>query len=405
MDKYKLAHYGGEKTISKEFPWPVFSDKESTVVKNVVESGEWGISNSPDSYVARFEKQFADYTGVKHAISVVNGSVALRIALIAAGVKPGDEVIVPAMTFIATASIVIEANCIPVFVDIEPGTYNIDPAKIEQAITKKTKAIIPVHFGGHACNMDRIMEIAEKHNLFVLEDSCHGHGASHKGIKLGAIGDAGCFSFQSSKNMSCGEGGIIVTNNSELYEKIFALKNVGRKPGGKWYEHFYLGCNYRMGQFQAAILSCQLTRLDEQNMLRTENANYLRSLLKDIEGITSLEVASYVTEHSYHLYIMKYDKSGFKNLSKAAFADLLNSEGVPCFMGYPEPLYKQPVFQDKEFMCYTIPESVDYKDVHCPETEKACYEECMWINQSVLLGTKEDMELIAKAIKKIQENI
>jgi dTDP-4-amino-4,6-dideoxygalactose transaminase len=160
-----------------------------------------------------------------------------------------------------------------------------------------------------------------------------------------------------------------------------------------------------MAQFQAAILSCQLTRLDAQNMLRAENANYLRSLLRDIDGIASLEVASYVTQHAYHLYIIKYDKSKFKNLSKAEFTDLLNSEGVPCFMGYPEPLYKQPVFQNKEFMCYTIPESVDYKGVHCPETEKACYEECMWLNQSVLLGTREDMKLIAKAIKKIQENI
>ena len=405
MNKHTLAHYGGKKTISKQFPWPVFSSEELTVVKNVVESGEWGASNSPDSYVAKFEKQFADYIGVKHALSVVNGSVALRIALIASGVKPGDEVIVPAMTFIATASVVIEANCIPVFVDIEPGTYNIDPDKIEQAITRKTKAIIPVHFGGHACDMDRITEIAAKYSLFVLEDSCHGHGGSYKGIKLGSIGNAGCFSFQSSKNMSSGEGGIIVTDNSQLYEKIFALKNVGRKPGGKWYDHFYTGCNYRMGQFQAAILSCQLTRLDGQNILRTENANYLRSLLLDIEGITSLKVASYVTEHAYHIYIMKYDSSKFKNLSKAEFADLLNSEGVPCFMGYPEPLYKQPVFQDKEFMCYSIPESVDYKDVYCPETEKACYEECIWINQNILLGTKEDMELIAGAIKKIQENI
>lgn len=405
MDNSILAHYKGEKTISKEFPWPIFSDEELNAVKNIVESREWGISSSADSSVSNFEKQFADYIGVKHAFSIANGSVALRVALIASGVKPGDEVIVPAMSFIATASIVVEANCVPVFVDIEAGTYNIDPDKIEAAITDKTKAVIPVHFAGHSCDMDRIMKIAKKHGLFVIEDACHGHGGSHKGQKLGSIGDAACFSFQSSKNMSGGEGGIITINNSEIYEKLFALKNVGRKPGGKWYEHFYLGCNYRLTQFQAAILLCQLSRLDSQNKLRAENAVYLTSLLKNIDGVTPLEVASYVTEHAYHLYIIKYDKTKFNSLSKAEFSDLLNSEGVPCFMGYPEPLYKQPVFQNKEFLCYSIQESVSYKDVHCPETEKACYDECMWINQNILLGTKQDMELIAKAIKKIQENI
>ena len=405
MNKNVLAHYGGEKTITKQFPWPIFSDDELNGVKSVIESREWGVSASEDSAVAVFEKDFAKYTGVKYAFSIANGSVALRVALIASGVKPGDEVIVPAMSFIATASIVAEANCVPVFVDIEPGTYNLDPEKIEAAITNKTKAIIPVHFGGHPCDMDRIMEIAKKHNLFVIEDACHGHGGSHKGRKLGSIGDAGCFSFQTSKNMSAGEGGIITTNSSEIYEKLYALKNVGRKPGGKWYEHFYLGCNYRLTQFQGAILSSQLARLDAQNKLRAENAAYLDSLLKDVQGISPLEVSSYVTEHAYHLYILKYDKSKFNNLTKAEFSDLLNSEGVPCFMGYPEPLYKQPVFQNKEFLCYAIPESADYTNVHLPETEKACYEECMWLNQSILLGTKEDMDLVAKAIRKIQENI
>lgn len=405
MSTNKLAFYGGTKTISKQFPWPVFTEDEVNAVKNVVESGDWGVSNIPDNKVVLFEKQFADYTCAKHSLSVVNGSVALRIALIASGIKPSDEVIVPSMTFIATASIVVEANCVPVFVDIEKDTYNIDPDCIEAAITDKTKAIIAVHFGGHSCNMKRIMGIAKKHNLFVIEDACHAHGGEYKGKKLGTIGDVGCFSFQASKNMSSGEGGIVITNDSLLYEKIFALKNVGRELSGKWYEHFVIGCNYRLSQFQAAILSCQLSRLDEQNNLRVENANYLNSLLENIDGLSPIKTADYVTQHAYHLYILKYDRSAFNDLPKERFIELLAAEGVPCAAGYPQPLYKQPVFQNKNFLSYVIPDYVNYQSVKCPETEKACYEECIWFVQSILLGTKEDIDLIAAAIVKVKNSL
>lgn len=401
----KLAFYGGEKTITKVFPWPIFSADEVEAVSDVVESGDWGVSDSSQSKVLIFENKFANYTKAKYALSLVNGSVALRVALIASGIKPGDEVIVPAMTFIATASIVLEANCVPVFVDIEKETYNIDPDAIEAAITEKTKAIIAVHFGGHSCDMGRIMEIADRYNLFVIEDACHAHGAEYEGRKLGTIGHAGCFSFQASKNMTSGEGGIVITNSDELYEKIYALKNVGREVAGKWYEHFVVGCNYRLTQFQAAILSCQLSRLDEQNRLRTQNVTYLNELLSQVDGLTPIKTASYVTQHAYHLYVLKYDSSAFADLSKERFIELLKSEGVPCAAGYPMPLYKQPVFQNKNFLSYVIPDNVDYTATVCPETELACYEECIWLVQSILLGTKQDMELIAAAIKRIRVHL
>ena len=193
MGKEKLAYYGGNKTIGRSFPWPVYGEKEIQALKKVVESGVWGITSDPESSVSRFEKAFADYLGVKHAVAVVNGSVALRLSLMAAGVKPGDEIIVPPMSFIATASVVIEVNCVPVFVDIDPDTYNIDPDKIEEAITSRTKAIIPVHFAGNACAMDKIMEIAARHHLYVIEDACHAHGAEYRNRKLGSIGHTGCF--------------------------------------------------------------------------------------------------------------------------------------------------------------------------------------------------------------------
>ena len=404
MNKSELAINGGGKTVKKTFPWPVFDDSDVEAVNAITRSGEWA---NPDckGYVEKFEREFADFCGSRYALSCVNGSVALRLALIAAGVRPGDEVIVPPYTFIATASIVIEANCVPVFVDIDPDTYNLDATRIEDAITERTRAIIPVHFAGLACDMDRIMEIAKKHKLLVIEDAAHAHGGEYKGKKLGSIGHAGSFSFQSSKNLTAGEGGMIVTDDEAYYERMNSLRNVGRIKGGEWYEHHYLGCNYRITQFQAALLSRQLRRLNSQTRTRDENGRYLTSLLESVKGIKPLIRSQHATLHTYHLYILRYDKSAFGGLSKKEFAAMLSAEGVPAFMGYPQPLYKQPVFQQKNFLCYAIPDYVDYTRVKCPVTEKACYEEGVWILQHAMLGTREDMEDFVRAIRKIQEAV
>lgn len=387
--------------MEKVFKWPVFDETDVEAIAEVARSGAWG---NPDckGLVEKFEGEFADYCGSKYAITCVNGSVALRLALIACGVRPGDEVIVPPYTFIATASIVLESNCVPVFVDIDPDTYNMDPKEVEKAITPRTKAIIPVHFAGQACDMDAIMKIASRYNLRVIEDAAHAHGGEYKGKKLGSLGDAGCFSFQSSKNLTSGEGGIVVTNDEQLYDMMNSLRNVGRVRGGQWYEHHNLGCNYRITQLQAALLSKQLSRLEAQTQKRNENGIYLSSLLEKIDGIQPLTRGHGETLHTYHIYIFKYDKSKFNNTPKRQFADMLAEEGVPCFMGYPEPLYKQPLFQKKNFMCYAIPEEVDYTRVCCPETEKACYEDAVWIMQNTMLGSREDMDLIAGAILKIR---
>ncbi|MEI6679907.1 MAG: DegT/DnrJ/EryC1/StrS family aminotransferase [Mariniphaga sp.] len=402
--KQNLAINGGPKTIDKNFEWPVYDETDVDVVAKIVRSGNWGNPDCGDK-VEAFEKEFATFCGTKFALSCVNGSVALRLALIACGVKPGDEVIVPPYTFIATASIVIEANCVPVFVDIDPDTYNISPAQIEKAITKRTKAIIPVHFAGQACDMDAIMAIAKKYNLHVIEDAAHGHGAEYKGKQLGSIGDAGCFSFQSSKNLTSGEGGMVITNDEALYDMMNSLRNVGRVKGGQWYEHHNPGCNYRITQMQAVLLSNQLKNLKAQTARRHENGTYLNSLLEKIDGIKPLARGVGETVHCYHIYIFRYDQSKFNNLSKVEFSKMLAAEGVPCFMGYPEPLYKQPLFQEKNFMCYAIPEEVDYTKVCCPVTEKACHEEAVWIFQNTMLGTKEDLNKFAEAIVKIQNAV
>ncbi len=401
--KTKLAIHGGEKTIKKEFPWPVFDESDIQAVADVLKCGVWG---DPDvsGLVARFEREFAAYCGARYAAASVNGSVAIRLGLIAGGVNPGDEVIIPPYTFIATATVVLEANCVPVFVDIEPDTYNIDPVRIQEAIGPKTKAVIPVHFGGLACDMDRIMAIARQHNLAVIEDACHAHGAEYRGRKLGTIGDAGCFSFQSSKNLTSGEGGLTITNDQALYETIASLRNVGRLKGHQWYDHFNLGCNYRMTTLQAALLLSQLRRLEDQTRRRDENGRYLAGLLSEIDGISPLARGRGETRHSYHLFIFRYDAAKFNNLPKPEFARWLAAEGVPAFMGYPRPLYKQPLFLEKKFYSYAIPAEVDYSAVRCPVAEKACTEEAVWISQQALLGDRSDMESFAEAVRKIQRH-
>ncbi|GAB4017858.1 DegT/DnrJ/EryC1/StrS family aminotransferase [Spirosoma koreense] len=400
----KLALHGGEPTVTRSFPWPIFDDREVRAVADIVRSGRWGNPDCADA-VAAFERQFADYCGSKYAVSCVNGSVSLRLALIACGVRPGDEVIVPPYTFIATASVVLEVNCIPVFVDIDPDTYNLDPSKLEAAITPRTRAIIPVHFAGLACDMDAILSIARRHNLRVIEDAAHAHGAEYNGKKLGSIGDAGSFSFQSSKNLTSGEGGIVITNDEQLYQTMNSLRNVGRLPHGQWYDHFNPGCNYRITQLQAVLLSEQLERLDEQTQIRNDNGLFLDRLLADIAGITPLRRSEEASQHCYHLYIFRYDKTRFRNIPKNEFVAMLAAEGVPCSAGYPHPLYKQPVFQEKNWLCYAIPDTVDYSQVVCPEAERACAEEAVWIFQQAMLGSRSDMESFAEAIRKIQQAV
>ena len=397
-----LAINGGPKSVNKYFQWPVYGNEEVNAVAAIVESGKWGNPDCGDE-VQKFENEFAAFCGSKYAITCVNGSVSLRLALMACGVKAGDEVIVPPYTFITTATSVIECNCVPVFADIDPETYNISPAAIEAAITSRTKVIIAVHFGGLACDMDAIMAIARRYNLKVIEDAAHAHGAEYKGKKLGTIGDVGSFSFQSSKNLTSGEGGIIITNDDRLFAMMHSLRNVGRIEGGQWYDHYNPGCNYRITQMQAVLLSHQLKRLDEQTRKRNENGLYLNTLLREIKGIAPLKRGVEITLHCYHIFIFKYDASQFGNLPKDQFAEMLAAEGVPCFKGYPHPLYKQPLFQNKNFMCYAIPETADYSQVFCPAAEQACHTDAVWILQHAMLGEKEDMEAFAQAILKIQQ--
>jgi len=414
-DLNKLAILGGVPLRQTPFPsWPVFDGGEEQALLEVLRSGSWWSgtqaytakdAGKDASRVNQFEVAFAGYHQAAFGLACASGTAALEVVLKAAGVGPGDEVIVPPYTFLATASAPLLVGAIPVFCDIEPETYNLDPRRLEEAITPRTKAIIPVHFAGLAANMHAILAIAKKHNLFVIEDAAHAHGASLEGRSLGTWGNAGIFSFQASKNMSAGEGGLILTNDAALAEMCNSYIWAGREAGRPWYEHHRLGWNYRLTEFQAAILTQQLKRLPQQGKTRMSNGLHLNGLMRQIPGIAPLAVPEGITGHAFHLYIFRFDAEVF-GFSRKTFLDALQAEGVPCSPGYGKPLYQNPMFLENNFYAngapLTVNGPVDYAHYAslCPVAEKACLD-AVWIEHRVLLDTMDGVEDVARAVEKI----
>ena len=396
-----LAIFGGSKTRTKPFAsWPVFDDSDEKRLVAALRSGKWGKLNGAE--VAEFERRFAAMHDCKHAIGVVNGTVSLRIALMAAGIKAEEEVIVPPYTFLATATSVVEANAVPVFADIELETFNLDPKSVEAAITPKTRAIIPVHMAGQPADMDAILAIAKKHELIVIEDAAHAHGARYKNRGVGSIGHMGSFSFQSSKNLTSGEGGIITMNDDKLAEACRSIHNCGRITGGLWYEHHVMSANYRLGEFQGAILNSQLDRLEAQTRTRDQNGQYLAAKLSQIPGIHPQRRTAETTRHAYHLFLFRIDAKPF-GAPRAAILSALAAEGIPVSGGYAIPLYRQPLFLNNAFGPYlpNASKTLDYGKVNCPNCEKVCGEQGAWLEQSIFVGSQTDMDDIAHAFEKV----
>ncbi len=402
----KLAIHGGAPLRTEPFPsWPVFGQEEEDALIRALRSGKWGRLDGDE--VETFERRFAEYQQAKHGIAVFNGSVALRVALLAAGIEAGDEVIVPPYTFLATATAVVEANATPVFADIELETLNIDPEKIAAAITPRTRAIIPVHLAGMPVNLDAIMKIADQHGLIVIEDSAHAHGAQYKDTRVGAIGHMGTFSFQSSKNLNSGEGGIILTNDDQLAERCRSIHNCGRMEGGPWYEHHVISGNYRLGEFQGALLNAQFDRLDEQVNTREENGKYLAARLEKIPGVFTQARGNDCRRHGYHLFTFRIDPDVL-GVSRNAMVEALSAEGIPACAGYMLPLHRQPLFENLAFGPYTGYRSVrpelDYRKTAYPNSETICDVQGGWLEQNLLLGTRNDMDDIADAFEKVYEH-
>jgi dTDP-4-amino-4,6-dideoxygalactose transaminase len=407
------ALLGGTPVHTKTWPgWPVWNPAtDEKRVLEVLRSGVW----SRATVTAEFEQKWAQLMGAKRCLSVVNGTNALIAALTQAGIGGGDEVIVPPYTFIATVCAVLMTGAMPVFADVDPATFQINPKNIEKKITSRTRAIMPVHILGLPADIVNIMAIAQKHNLVVIEDSCQAWLAEVNHKKVGTFGLAGCYSFQNSKNMPMGEGGAIVSDDDEFMDRCFSFHNYGNPYGSAvgavGSGTAMLGTKLRLSEYQAAIGLAQLVRLEDETTKRNENAAYLKSKIEKIPGIVPYKLYDNVTRAAFHLFPFRYKKEQFEGMPRAKFLKALQSEGVPCSGGYT-PLNKMPylghAFQTKNFQKMYPKEMLDinrYNEANqCPENDRLCDEEAVWLSQNLLLAGKPDMDDIAAAIDKIQKN-
>lgn len=406
------AILGGQKTRTASWPeWPDWNpatDEKQLI--NVIRSGIW----SRADVVTEFENRWAETVGAKRCLATVNGTNALIAALAQSGIGGGDEVIVPPYTFIATVQAVLMTGAMPVFVDTDPETFQIDPSKIEARITSRTKAILPVHILGLPCDMVSIMEIAKKYNLIVIEDACQSWLAEIDHKQTGTFGDAGCYSFQNSKNMPIGEAGAIVSDDDEFMDRCYSYHNYGNPYGAVIGEvgagTLILGTKLRITEYQAAIGLAMMKRFEEQTVIRNRNAAYLKESLEKIPGIIPYRLYPNVTRAAFHLFPFRYKTGDFGGLPRSLFLRALQAEGVPVSSGY-RPLNKMPylahAFGTKNFRMMYTEKMLDYPAYMernaCPLNDQLC-DEAVWIFQSLLLAGRSDMDDIVTAIEKIYNN-
>lgn len=421
----KLALFGGPKTITGPLAkWPVFDEQDERALLDVLHSGKWwlyayGGGPRPDGkitedmgQVERFEREFAAAHLVKHAFGVTSGTDALEVALKACDIGPGDEVITTGYTFIATSSSIMSVCAMPVYVDIHPETYNIDPARIEEAITPKTRAIMVVHLGGEICDMDAIMAIARKHKLLVIEDACQSAGAIIRGNQAaGGIGDVGTFSFQASKVMSSGEGGLVTTQNDDIAEKSWSYRNCGRIKTGVWYEHHHNATNCRMPEWQGAILRGQLRRLPEQCERRRQNYEAFLSKIRGMPGLAPRVLHPEGTQRCLSVIVLRFTGEGWDGVHRNDFVKALQAEGVPISSGYGWANYMNPLFRNIQetmghrafaFGVDRFPDFRQYAE-RCPVTERACSREATFMLHDVFLTDEAGVGKLAAAFAKVYE--
>ena len=348
--------------------WPIADERELELLREVLASDRWG---GYHPFVGQLEQAFAAFTQCRHGLAAVNGTVTLEMALEALGIGPGDEVIVPAISFVATATAVSRVGATPVFVDIEGDTLNIDPERVRAAMSPQVKAIIAVHFGGPMADMTRLSDIARNHDLWLLEDAAHSAGSEWNGRRAGSIGVAGSFSFQNSKVMTAGEGGMLTTNDADLAARARSILDQGRKPDEGWFFHYELGTNYRMTALQAAVLLAQLERLPEQNARRARSADTVRLALADVPCLRFQHIPPAAHVHTNYLLLGRI-------ANRDRFHREVTARGVPCTPFYPHPLYANPLYQRGG--CRVEP---------CPVAEQ-CVRDAFWLPHRVLLGSEED---------------
>lgn len=381
------AALGGEPLTSlAAWPtWPVWDEREEEALQAVLASGRW----QAGPQVEAFEREFAAYQRSEHAVCVTNGTSSLEMALRAAGVGPGDEVVVPAYTFAATGLAVLTVGAHPVLVDSSPEVLNIDPGAAAAALTARTKAIIPVHVGGHPVDLDAFQAMAREHRLALIEDAAHAHGAEWLGARVGAHGTCASFSFQTGKSMTSGDGGCLTTSDAGFAERLRSLRDFGRSGG----EIVRVGGNHRMTEFQAAVLRCQLGRLDEQIARRESSVALLRAALEDVAGVRVASPDPRVTRHPHYQVLIHLDPGEF-GLGKARLQEALLAEGIPVEGGY-QPLTRLPVFAQALAEGRATAHS-------CPVAERAADDGILWLSFRMALAAPEQIELVAVALARLQ---
>jgi dTDP-4-amino-4,6-dideoxygalactose transaminase len=362
--------------------WPQADEREAELLRMVLESPQWGGFHP---FVTEFEQSFAAYQHAAHGISAFNGTVTLELALNVLGIGPGDEVILPAISFISSATAVSRVGAVPVFVDIERGSFNIDPERVREALSPTTRAVIAVHFGGTVCNLDEIGRICDERGLLLIEDAAHAQGSEWNGKRAGSFGIAGSFSFQNGKVLSAGEGGMLVTSDDRFAECARSIANCGRAPGRSFYEHHRIGTNFRLTAFQAAVLLAQLERLPAQIRRRTAHAQLLKHLLRDVEEIAWQEQPVEATQNAFYLLIGRI--VGPRG-ARDAFQRRLVEAGVPSTPFYPHTLYANPAYRH----------SAACRVMACPVAEESI-RNAFWLPHRLLLAEEETIEQAAAAIR------
>jgi dTDP-4-amino-4,6-dideoxygalactose transaminase len=414
-----LALHGGSPAVTHPLGrrWPIWDDLERSLLDEVLTSGKWwrgGYDDPAQSKVGQFEAAFARFQDARFGIAVTNGTTALECAYKAVGVEAGDEVMVPAVTFIATATAALQVGAVPVFVDVDPRTYTIDPQAVEAAITDRTRCIAPVDYGGMPCDYDALIAIGRRHGIPIVADCAHAHGSQWKGRGVGALTEMGTFSFQQGKTLTTGEGGMVLTDDEALAEKAYSYHHIGRLKGRPFYEHHLPASNLRMTEWQGAIGLAQLSRLAAQTEIRERNSRYLAAglerLHRDGVGVAPLFRDERVTRWGFYMWHFKFLPERWDGITRDQFLRALRAEGVPCGTGHTQPLYKNPLFleADRAFGRTGFPirgqpygKTMDYSRVVCPQTERIYATEAVHLSHPLFLGPQSDMDAILGAIAKV----
>ena len=404
----RIALEGGTPVRTAPWPkWPLFTDKDKADLAAVLDDGRMTSVTGPR--VREFEEKYAEVFGARYALATCNGVTAIHLALAALEIGPGDEVIVPAHTFIGTSIPVLMANAVPVFVDIAADSFNIDASLIEGAVTARTRAIVPVHLNGLPADMEEIRAIARRHRLHVVEDACQAHGAVYRGEKVGTIGDLAAFSFFEDKVLTTGEGGMVLTNDQALFELARCIRSYGEETvaniGDRKYEHLRLGFNYRMGALAAALGINQLDRLSDMVEKRNANARYLREQLSGVRGIATPKEFPDRTS-AWYKFVCRIDP-GVIRTDVLTFIEAIKAEGVPATPRYPRPLPMQKVYTEKlgygrthcPYDCEKYGADIDYTKGSWPEAERVGREGFVLLVHPS--EEKGDLDDAAAAVRKV----